>query len=384
MYIHQQNYAAFGQVNYQITPDLKIFAGGRVTHDDNTDFSFNNFPAGPFIYTGDTGFFSVFPVNSCTVAGGNPYIVPAIPCPAGTSINTPATLRKTGLSGKVGLQYQLDEDAMIYASIARGYKGPFMNESVSYIPTNIVQPLTIGSEYPTDIELGVKTTVWDRFVLDVGLFTDNIKNFQTTIYVPAGPGHIAANFIQGNAPYAISRGVEASFFGNITDNLAINANAIWNDAHFGKGFLVSCVNPPTNTCPAVDQLPFAPAWKATFAADYHHNLFNSIEGFIQGDLAYSGVYPYSSTPGLRSSPPRYQIGARAGIRPEESQWDLAVFCRNCLDKRYPIRLSPDGFAANDGAAVPAGVTPVGPGVPAHQFLTIDSYRVVGVTLDFKY
>jgi len=381
MYIHQQNYAAFGQVNWQVTDDLKLFFGGRVTHDDNTDLSHNNFPAGPYIYTGDTGFFSVFPVNSCTVAGGNPYIVPAVPCPAGTSITEAATLRKTGLSGKFGVQYQIDDDTMVFASIARGYKGPFMNESVSYNAANLVQPLTIDSEYPTDIELGVKTTVFDQYVLNVSAFTDNIKNFQTTIYVPAGPGHLAANFIQGNAPYAISRGVEASFFGNVTDEFAINATAIWNDAHFSKGFLVSCGAP----CPAVKQLPFAPEWKATVAGDYHHNLFTDIDGFLEADLAYSGAYPYTSTPGLKGSGPRYQIGARAGVRSEEGNWNLAIFCRNCLDKRYPIRMSPDGFATFDGSATPAVVgVPVGPGVTAHQFLTIDSYRVVGVTLDYKY
>ena len=62
-----------------------------------------------------------------------------------------------------------------------------------------------------------------------------------------------------------------------------------------------------------------------------------------------------------------------------------MFCRNCLDKRYPINIGPDGFAGSDGAGVRADpAVPVGPGVSTYQFLTIDSYRVVGVTLDYKY
>jgi iron complex outermembrane receptor protein len=385
MYIDQQNYAAFGQVNWQITDALKIFVGGRVTHDDNVDLSFNSFtgafPGGPYFYTGDTGFFSVIPVNSCTLAGGVPYDAILIPCPAGTSTTTPGVLRKTGLSGKAGIQYQLDDDTMIFASIARGYKGPFMNESVSYNPGAAVQPIAVGSEYPTDVELGIKTTVWDRFILNASLFTDKVDDFQTTIYVPSTPGHPVANFIQGNAPYAISRGVEANLWGQVTDDLSVNLGVMYNDAHFNKGFLVSCGAP----CPAVHQLPAAPAWKGNIGADYHHNLFGTIDGFAQGDLAYSGWYPYTSTPGVQGSPPRYQLDLRAGVRAQdEGNWSLAVFCRNCLDKRYPITLAPDGFASMDGAFTPVPpALAVGPQAAQYQFLTIDSYRVLGLTLDYK-
>lgn len=387
MFINQQNYAAFGQVNWQATDALKVFVGGRITHDDNSDLSFNSFPAGPFIYTGDTGFFSVFPINSCTIAGGTlPYVPGGTPCPAGTDITTPGTLRKTGLSGKAGVQYQVNEDTMIFASIARGYKGPFMNESASYLPVFPVQPLTVKSEYPTDVELGVKTTVLERFALNVSLFTAQIDQFQTTVYIPPPPGVLGvSNFIQANAKFAITRGIEATLFGNVTDELSINAGLMYDDAHFDDSFRVSCVNPPTNACPAVHQLPFAPAWKASVAGDYHRNLWNGVDGFVQGDLAYSGWYPYTSTPGIPGSPPRYLLGLRAGVRADDSKWDLAVFCRNCLDKRYPINIGPDGFAGSDGAFVPVPpAVAVGPGTPTYQFLTIDSYRVVGVTLDYKY
>ncbi|HEY1709546.1 MAG TPA: TonB-dependent receptor [Rhizomicrobium sp.] len=376
MFIHQQNYAAFGQVNWQITPALKVFAGGRVTHDDVSDFSFNSFPDAfaPYVYTGDTGFFSVLPVNSCTLAGGVPYDAVNIPCPAGTSTSAPGILRKTGLSGKIGAQYEIDPVTMVFASLAHGYKGPFMNESASYVAGFARQPLAITSEYPTDIELGVKTTVFDRFALDASLFTDNIRNFQTTIYVPPGPGQTVANFIQGNAPHAITRGVEVSFFGNLNDNLSINGGAIYNDAHFNPGFQVAC---STGPCNALSQLPFAPRWKATIAGEYHQNLSTDLDGFVQSDLAYSGTYPYGSAPGFPGSPPRYLLGVRMGIRANDSGWAAAVFCRNCFDKRYPISAAPDGFASLDGGVV-------GSQASTYQFLTIDSYRIVGVTLDFKY
>ncbi len=135
--IKQRDYAAFGQVDWRITPALKVFIGGRVTHNDLKDFSFNSFDrsvtaGGPYLYTGDTGFFSVLPVNSCTLAGGLPFAELAaaqrVPCPAGTSLTEPARVKKTGFSGTVGLTYELGPDTMIFARYARGCKGPFLNE----------------------------------------------------------------------------------------------------------------------------------------------------------------------------------------------------------------------------------------------------------------
>ncbi len=133
------------------------------------------------------------------------------------------------------------------------------------------------------------------------------------------------------------------------------------------------------------QLPFAPRWKGNLAAEYHRPLFDRVDGFVQSDLAYSASYPYGSAPGTPGSPSRYLLGARAGIRLNDGRWSVAVFCRNCLDKRYPIDNVPDGFAFQDGAftpAAPGGPTPTG--APTYQFLSIDSYRVVGVTLDARY
>jgi len=384
-YSHQDNYAGFGQVNWNVTSALRLFVGGRVTHDDLDDFSRNKFtnafPAGPFIYTGDTGFFSVLPVNSCTVAGGVPYDTVQKPCPAGTSVNDPARLSTTGLSGKVGAEYQVSPRLMVYATIARGYKGPFLNEAATYIATLPQTPLVVKSEFPLDEELGFKATI-RRFALDVSLFNDKVENFQTTIYVPPSSSMSLANFIQGNAPHAITRGIEATLFGPISESFDVNAGAIYNDAHFNSSFTVNCATGP---CPAIRQLPFAPKFKATLSGDFHRHLTDRVDGFVQADLAYSSPYYYSSSPGFPSTPSHYLLGARGGLRTPDRRFGFSVFCRNCLDERYPISSAPDGFAADDGAFVSAtagGPTPVG--ASTYQFLTIDSFRVVGVTLDARF
>jgi iron complex outermembrane receptor protein len=382
--IHQRDYAAFGQIDWRITPNLKIFVGGRVTHNDLSDFSINSFanPNGVYLYTGDTGFFSVLPVNSCTLAGGVPYDAVQIPCPAGTSVNEPARLKKTGFSGTAGIQYRFSPNTMIFARYARGYKGPFLNESVTYNAGLARQPLAIDSEFVDSVDLGIKTKVFNRLSLSVSLFDSKINGFQTTVYVPPIPPQIVANFIQGNAKYAITRGVEVSFFGNLSRNLSLSGGLLYNDAHFNKGFLVPCA---TGQCEALRQLPFAPKWKATISGEYHHSLFAKVDGVAQFDFSYSDKFNYGSSPGNPASPARYLLGLRTGLRTSDGRFGIFVFCRNCLDKRYPIITTFDGFGAYDGSALPAvpgGPAPVG--AATVQYLSADSYRVLGLTLDARF
>lgn len=369
-----RNYAVFGQTNYRATGRLTAFLGGRVTHDNLSDYSVNQFPeaypAGPYLYTANTGFFSLFPINTCTLAGGNPDD-PAT-CPPGSSLTTPAKLSTTGETIRAGLKYQVTAESMAYFTVARGYKGPFLNDQATY-PISASQ-LVVKPEYPLNFELGMKSTLFGRFAVDGSVFWDKIRNFQTTEYVPANAVDPIPSYIQGNARYALTQGVQLDVIGYISNQLNMTANVLYDDAHFNSGFLVGC---STGPCEALSQMPYAPVWKATLTGDYHRHIVDRMQGFIQSDFVFSGSYPYNSTPPGPMSAVQYLLGARLGVRSEDGRWSVAVFCRNCLDKFYPVQAGPDGFATIDGGAAPAG--------PAQgQYLTVDSYRLVGVSLDVHF
>jgi len=371
-----KNYGAFGQVNFEATDALRFLVGARVTHDNLSTFSINSFPdavpAGTFLYTANTGFFSLFPINTCTLAGGNPDVPGS--CPAGTSLNDPAKLSTTGYTWKVGAQYRFNPLTMAYATISKGYKGPFINDQASY-PISASQ-LVIRPEPPLAYELGLKSTIFDRLNVAAALFYDKTNDFQTTIYVPPTPPALTSNFIQGNAPYAVSRGLEMSLNGNVTRNFSLNGGLLYDDAHFNNGFLVNCSAGP---CPARRQLPYAPKWKANLSGEYRFGFTDWAQGFVQSDLSFSGRYPYSSTPapdGLESEA-RYVLGARAGVRFKDDKFEISVFCRNCADRRYPLVVTPDGFASSDGGTFGGATSYV-------QFLGLSSYRVFGVTLNAKW
>jgi iron complex outermembrane receptor protein len=385
----QTNYAGFGQADFKVTPNFILLAGVRVTHDNLSDFSFNQYPRaaftdfpfgfvgqGPYVYTGDVGSFSQFPISSCTGAGGVPAL--GVACPAGTSVNTPAKISTTGVNWKVGLEYYFDPSIMAYATITHGYKGPFINDQASY-PVTAAQ-LVVKPERAYDYEVGLKSTLFHRVAVDLSLFDQKTYNFQTTIFVPPVPGGLY-NFVYGNAPYAVTRGMELNVFGAVTRDFYLNADLLYDNAYFSPAFKVECSSPIGPVpCQALGQLPFAPVWKATLAGEYHRNLTNGVQGFLQSDFTFTSSYPYGSPPPPNSdiSGARYLLGFRLGARFDNAKYSVAVFCRNCLDERYPEFATPYTLNGSVGGA-PAGQPPA-----QSQVLSLDSYRVVGVTLDARF
>ena len=383
---HAYNYAAFGHVNFQATDQLKVFAGARITRDKFNIISTNSYPeelpAGPFLYTGNLGFFSLYPINSCTFAGGNPGSgnntgSPSTPasCPAGTSLTEPARLSKTGVTWKLGAQYDITPQTMVYATFTRGYKGPFINDQSSAVGGVPVPPelMAVKAEKPDAYEIGLKTRLFNRFNLNVALFNTKANNFQTTVYIPNDLSGLAvSSFFQGNAKYALTRGVDIGLVGNITENFSVNASLLYNQARFNKGFLVPCASEADGTCEARRQMPYAPKWKTTVSGEYKHDIGKGAQAFLQSDLTYTSSYPFGSTPAPETfeSGSRYILGARTGLRIDEDRFSISVFCRNCLDKRYPV-----------------AVTPYSLGYPGQgqqaQFLNLGSYRVIGLSVDAK-
>jgi iron complex outermembrane receptor protein len=361
-----QTYAGFGQANYKLTSDFEMFLGARYTYDVVEDLAVITTPdafngvTGRYIYVPT---FTFAPVNQLIVNGSG-------------SSDEAARITKSGVSWKLGGIYRATPDATVFATITRGYKGPYINDQAS--PPIEPGQLLVKAEYPMAYELGLKSTLASNFVFNITAFYTRIKDFQTTVFTP---GTFVNNFIQGNAPHVITQGVEISTFGRLFPGFTFNAGLIYNESNFGKDFSVACFDPTTYTngrCDAVRQLPYAPKWKGTVSGEYSVDLSDRMSGFAQLDFVYASSYPYLSDPlNEYESPEKKQVGARLGIRSSDDKWGAALFCRNCFDQRYPVTLARDGLAGADGGRV------VGLPDPTYQYFNLDSYRVVGVTLDVK-
>lgn len=159
-----ESHAAFGQLEYEFTDKLKATFGLRYTHDKKTVDSkvfFNELGNG---YSGGTG----------TTIFDPPLLVYDF-SPA--TVGALATAKANLWSGKFQLDYKPNDDALIYASVSRGAKGPGFNTNVSGNLTAAETPF--GSESLWAYEVGSKLDLLDRHLrFNTSVFYYDYSNFQ--------------------------------------------------------------------------------------------------------------------------------------------------------------------------------------------------------------
>jgi len=143
-----ENYAAFGQANLNFTPRLRGVAGLRWSH-DQISFDFARV--------------SAFPTATAGVR------------PSFTAQGTNST---DGVSGRIGLQYDVADNVLGYVNYSRGYKGPAINV---FFNMQAFDTLPLDPEKSDAYEAGLKSTLLDRkLVLNLAAFSTKFKGFQTT------------------------------------------------------------------------------------------------------------------------------------------------------------------------------------------------------------
>jgi len=95
---YDEDVAAFGELSYDITPDLTFTAGGRVFYAHNSLKGFFGFSAD---YSSHTGVSQCFAPSS--VGNG--------PC-----TNLDKTVYESGFTHRLNLSWKIDQDRMVYAT----------------------------------------------------------------------------------------------------------------------------------------------------------------------------------------------------------------------------------------------------------------------------
>jgi iron complex outermembrane receptor protein len=365
------NYALFAQGDLHFTDKLTGIIGARYTHDHVFDRS-----------------------EALTFPQPGPPFLGDLYLPSFSFQLVDNTIAKNNVSWKLGARYQIERDLMAYVTAAHGYKAGFVNDQSTPLAPSLI---VVRPEFPMDYELGLKSTLFSKLAFDVALFHTRITDFQTPIFLPptctgAGvpPGcNPVGTFVQGNAPYMISEGVDVSFFGNPVAGLQLNGGVVYDRAHFAPGFTVPCPVSPAAPCEtlgadgtrsaghtsAVSQLPSTPKWKFTFSSEYAHAMGTRLEGYLQGDVLYTSTYSYSvAYDPIAQSGNRVVTGARVGVRSSRGTWGVGVYCRNCFDRRYPSLIAGDPLSTSNG----------GNGLSYIHSFNLDSYRTVGLSVDAHY
>ncbi|WP_206243908.1 TonB-dependent receptor [Novosphingobium terrae] len=156
----------FGQVNFHATSKLKLTAGLRYSSDQMARYALlsagspNN---GAAYWTSTSGGVCAPPYACVSAAESNPD----------TGQNT-----TSGVTWRVGADYQITPRAMVYASVATGYKGGGFNDIDPAASTK--KTGTYGAEHVTAYEIGFKGRITSTISYNTSAYYYDYSKYQLT------------------------------------------------------------------------------------------------------------------------------------------------------------------------------------------------------------
>jgi iron complex outermembrane receptor protein len=321
-----RDYAAFGEVSYDILPNLTATGGLRVFEAVNSLEGFFGFGAG---YSSHTG------VSQCFA----PTSVDAGPC-----TNLDKAVQETGETHKLNLAWHIDDDKMVYATWSTGFRPGGINRRGTVPP---YEPDTL-----TNYEVGWKTSWLDnRLRFNGALFHDVWDNFQYSVL-----GENSFTEIR-NAGQAVINGIESDVDWLVDDHFSLAGSASVIDSNLTTP-LCGVTNPVTDQnvtqcpgpadpyppwAPANTQMPVSPKYKGNLTARYQWNIDDFL-AHLQASLSGQS----SSWPDLRVEAPNPVTGIETPIRSalgkqpgyatvdlaagiERDTWHAEIFVENAFD-----------------------------------------------------
>ena len=312
-----RDYAVFGELTADVTKKLSVTLGTRL-------YRFKNSLEGFFGYS--DGYSSKTGVAACF----GPAVVDGSPC-----TNLQKTTADTDFIHRLNATYKFNEDALVYATISRGFRPGGINRrsGPGFGP--------YAADFIDNYELGFKTS-WlnNRMRLNLAVYQLNWSAIQLSFL-----GENGLTVIR-NAGDARIRGGEFDFYFRPTRGLTFSLGAAYNDAKSLDPFCTfansqnDCSIPGPEgdenetLAPAGTRLPITSRFKANALARYEFPV-GRLEGHVQGGLVYEG----RRTSDLRlvereitgDMPAYTTVDLSGGIK--GGRWTAELFVKNLLDSR---------------------------------------------------
>lgn len=267
--LERESYALYSHVTYDLTENLALNLGLRYSTDEHT--------------------LSNFAVRWTDAATGLPSGLAAVVFGDSTTLSLDSdSFEDKEWSGKVGLDYHLSDDTLLYASFSRGYRSGAFNTGALFQneTTNVLDP-----EFVDAYEIGFKTQYWDnKAQFNSAAFYYDYED-QQFINV------VGLSQLLTSAKKASVAGIEAELLLLPTDNLTLNIGVGLLDTEYDDATLLVALDAfgatsrPENL--SGNKLVAAPEVNFNFAADYVIP-FDSGEVTLHADTVYTSEQYYSA------------------------------------------------------------------------------------------
>ena len=361
--------AIFGHVEWRFTEKMRLTAGLRYTNeerswsgctfiaDDGSLAGFLNAQFGSTLGPGDCGTIDDDP-NSPT------FIFALI---GGPDVNDAFhvfrdTIKTSRWMGKLGLDYAISDDVLIYGTLSDAFKSGGFNGANS---NTTLQLKPYKEETLTSFELGTKATLLDgRMQLNAAAFWYDYQDKQEQDLAVAFVGNISG---LTNVPESAINGIEIDMQWAPIDGLAVNLGVAYLDTEVEEWQAVDgdASSWPTVVTRDASGIPLAqsPEWQFNGLVKYEWPISNELILDLGADFSYKdettgGAQPTDATADYTV------VNARIGVGAADGKWRALLWSRNITDEYY----YPAAYTGGNGPLIRSV------GMP----------RTYGVSLDYRF
>ncbi len=324
------SYAAYAQGGYKITDKLKLTVGARYS-EETKDIT-----------------------SEGRIISGLPLLLQAYS-------QIQAEKGWSNISWRVVGDYQLAKSALVYASVATGFKSGGFTGSAS---TAATASKPFNPENATTYEVGTKSEFFQRHLrLNVAGFYTDYKDLQVTrFFQPLGTTF--GQFITENAGTAVTKGVELEVVARPVSGLEIGGTYAYLDArytHFTG--LASTIGTGNFDGKRLRQ---SPKDSASAYISYTYNLASGASLSALTSWKYQSLSYYDPDNNPITVIPAYQlVDAHVDYKSAGGRWTLSLWGKNLGDTHYRTHV----FSQRDGRVA---------------FALFGDPRTYGLTLGYSY
>ena len=329
--VSNRSISAFGHAELHLTDRLDLIGGLRYTDDEKT-YHYQR------LNLDGTEPVPVFFTPNFLVAGLN---------------DLEGTFEGDRIDYRLGANYDVTEEFMLYAQVATGFKGGGINPR----PSAADQVLTFGPEKVTTYEGGFKSQLFDRRLrLNGAVFLNDYADIQLVRYQCPDSVVISCS-VPSNAGNAEIFGFELETFIEPIDNLQIDGSLGYLDFDYTE-----ITNPATLV--TEDMIaPFISKWQASAGVQYVAELASGASLTPRLDWSYRSDFFYNSINNPYNLIDGYNlVNGRLTFDSPDRAWSISAAVTNIFDKFYYT-----GKAENIGSF---GVVTGNPGRPREWSISV--------------
>lgn len=253
-----KDYAIYGELSYDITPDITVNAGIRGFIAENSLIGFSGF--------------SYNITETCL-----PSNDPNLPCvnvhAYGASTPIPNETSETGETHKLNVSWRVEPAKMLYATYSTGFRPGGVNRNPAYG--------AYKSDRLSNFEVGWKTT-WldDQLRWNGSVFYQKWTDMQFALARPGDAGVTSLTNVGG----ADSKGIESDVLLRL-GQVDISGAASYTDSKLTTPFCEEGSDGSLTCTPKGTRLPIQPKWKGNATVRYNLPI-GTADAFLQGAMQF--------------------------------------------------------------------------------------------------